>query len=832
MPSMWHRTGNGLHLIWCLSETLEADAWEQDAGRLKLLMFGQGLVIDPQGTVRDKGARVCGPDWQNYRQPAQPCQTSVVYQQEQRIKAVTWRNWMGQYSHLQVVAGTTHAARGGINSEFAIAPTKPNLSVAVTECNVLAQMIATGGKGIDYHGWNMAIMQLAKHDDMDQGLAWAQSASQSWDGWDAADVKAKFEGHVKEANYASITCAKMATAHPQFGAWCASCAYLGKVATSAGIRAPAATTTVTMQANGTTGVVHQFRQPTTPRTDSVIAGLYENTPRGVVYRAIEGLDDVWPGMAVDDLEGFATYERSDLCVEMQFTARHIGRGSTSRVVLSNVEVAVGQTARNVLARCGVVPTDVVFKNKVMPMLHTFYDELQNNRRETLRPRVAALGWQPDNSFVTGELRLLPDGSRQTMHPPDKWRPYAAHGDRVRSLALPTQLLQHDQRAAVHAMFAAVLAAPLWRLTGQSGVTINFQSPGTGTGKTTAGDAALSLFGNPDALRSSANDTKAAIQVKLGNAPNLPHLVDDPNASAEDVKEMLFRVNTGQGRSRRQSQTEELQGSSEWKTIMLMLSNHSLEDLIGSTYHGGADLARFLEFTVEPITSTALSGSALDTQRTVLREHNGHFGRTFLSKLVPIQDGVRDAIATRHDKLALRYGGSAIAMRFQLWAGAAMLFAAQAAQRMKLPIDPKLVQQALDAALVKAADQQVSAKVQATLDEVIDGFLAINVPRCLHTHRNNGVAATHNHMIPPTGFSHEINRSDKTLVIALDEFRKHIVAQKHGNAALMAEAAAMGYRRERRRLGDGAWEGQPSRDCLVIDTAGTRWEAMSRLPAKP
>ena len=161
--------------------------------------------------------------------------------------------------------------------------------------------------------------------------------------------------------------------------------------------------------------------------------------------------------------------------------------------------------------------------------------------------------------------------------------------------------KHENLKPQAIVFLAGFGSPLMTFTGQDGAVINLVSNESGTGKSTAGKAAMSIWGNPRQLLLNYNDTSNARIHRTGVMSNLPVVMDEmTNVTAEDVSNLLYSIASGRDRNRmRQHSNTERINKSLWNLLVLTNSNASMMDKVGmlkSTPDGEA--ARLLEFHVK------------------------------------------------------------------------------------------------------------------------------------------------------------------------------------------------------------------------------------------
>ena len=124
---------------------------------------------------------------------------------------------------------------------------------------------------------------------------------------------------------------------------------------------------------------------------------------------------------------------------------------------------------------------------------------------------------------------------------------------------------------------AGFGALLMPFTGLSGATINLISNESGTGKSTAGYLALSIYGDPREAALIADDTHLAKLHRIGVMNNLPVMSDEmTNISPELLSSMLYSISQGRARHRMEKDVNrERKNITSWKTIFITNSNSSM-----------------------------------------------------------------------------------------------------------------------------------------------------------------------------------------------------------------------------------------------------------------
>ena len=125
-------------------------------------------------------------------------------------------------------------------------------------------------------------------------------------------------------------------------------------------------------------------------------------------------------------------------------------------------------------------------------------------------------------------------------------------------------------------------APLLKFTGQKGAVINFIHSDSGTGKTTILRMANSIFGDPEMLLGTPDDTDVGKILKIGFLNNIVNTMDEiTNMSPADASRTLYAYSQGRGKDKAKASSNELRENSiTWRTISIASSNASFYEKLG------------------------------------------------------------------------------------------------------------------------------------------------------------------------------------------------------------------------------------------------------------
>jgi hypothetical protein len=256
-------------------------------------------------------------------------------------------------------------------------------------------------------------------------------------------------------------------------------------------------------------------------------------------------------------------------------------------------------------------------------------------------RYDQFGWKDnETAFLVGKrlytsTQVLPATGSPTLE------------NRAQYLAIqsrPGASLERWQRAA-NKLFAAGLehqslailcgfAAPLMRFhaEGEGGAIVSFVSDRTASGKTTALEAAASIWGAHKGLKLDETDTRVAKGLKLGVLGNLPCTFDELHQrDPELIREFVLTFTNGTDKDRGTAEGGLKVNKAEWQTILLTASNPSIVDILSNMDASDAPAARILEFVTE--LPPHVEKEDFEEVRRELNFNHGFAGDAYLKKLV-------------------------------------------------------------------------------------------------------------------------------------------------------------------------------------------------------
>jgi hypothetical protein len=276
----------------------------------------------------------------------------------------------------------------------------------------------------------------------------------------------------------------------------------------------------------------------------------------------------------------------------------------------------------------------IFVEQFMP---EFLAQLQRSR--AANQIAGRCGWTDDRTgFVLGSS-LITAGGVEHVRPggiAEEMLAYRSEGDEALwRRAMDIVLAGGSDRQAVVAL---AIASPLMVFTGLNGVLLNAYSPESGIGKSTLGDASLSIWGSPDDLRKSAQDTQNATWRIAGVTGNMPMVIDEfTNVEGRALSDFVYTVTQGREKHRLGSDAKlQAGGSLRWCLAAITTANNSIHDkLQAHRADAVAEATRVFDLRLTPLHVSASELGRLKSELQALRANFGFLGprvvQMFLSK---------------------------------------------------------------------------------------------------------------------------------------------------------------------------------------------------------
>ena len=591
-------SGNGLHVYWLLTEYVSTEQWRPVARKLKAAC--KKFNFDVDRSVMSDSARILRvPNTFNFKNPDEPKEVVL----DQKGETVSIGDFEAILDTLDLpVQRVSKSVDMSSLSETA----KSLLGNKTSKFKKLVR------KSLNDNGCNAIKHIVLNQEDVDEPL-WRAGLSIAWaceDGNEAIHLMSK-----KHPDYdpdettekASLTlgpytCETISELAPELCAGCTqkctSPIQLGtevKRDTSALFDPPSEEELEGDGSLPTQAVQQALYKPPFP---------YFRAANGGVYRQ-EGAGDDAVDVTVYEYDLYPikrVHDPND--GESVVFKLHLPQDGIREFTIPLKKMMATDSFRDFMGEQGVAGTVNQMK-EIMNYSIKFTKELQKLHKA--HEARLQFGWSKDKeSFIVGNRAYV--RNKKPEHNPassttadliDQFVPQGSLGEWKDAV----NVLNREGMEALQLAFGAGFGAPLMEFTGLSGCTINLISNESGTGKSTAGYLALSIFGNPKETALIADDTQLAKLHRLGVMNNLVCMSDEMTNLAPDIlSNMLYSISQGRARHRMEKdRNRERKNISSWRTIFLTNSNASMmSKLSKAKARPDGEMMRLLEIHVKRV----------------------------------------------------------------------------------------------------------------------------------------------------------------------------------------------------------------------------------------
>lgn len=231
---------------------------------------------------------------------------------------------------------------------------------------------------------------------------------------------------------------------------------------------------------------------------------------------------------------------------------------------------------------------------------TYLQELQ--AEQATEATAGTFGWLDESctSFVLGS-RLIKEDTvtdiRLTDLAANFGEAYSPRGD-LQKWSAATDIFGIDGMEQHAFGFLMSAGSPLMIGSGLKSILVNLYSSESGTGKSTTGAFANSIFGNPDKLKLTVEDTNNATFKSMGVYGNLPIYIDEiTGIEHKRAGNLVYFVTQGREK-RRMSKDGGLQESVEWESVTMSSSNSDIYEVLQEKISIDGQLMRILQLKID------------------------------------------------------------------------------------------------------------------------------------------------------------------------------------------------------------------------------------------
>ena len=620
-------SGYGLHCYYPLTQEITKASWVRISSMLRDALTATGMVLDTS-KVCDASMVLRPPGTHNKKQSG--------VKEVKLLSAITLFDPVALATVLKAfvkvvpTASTKTRKASAIMDAILESDFPPAESTLIeTACAQIAGVVAVGGK-VGYNLWRLTI-GISKH--CIDGRTVAHRWSSGDPRYTAKETDAKFDSWTKSAT----TCGSF---ERENSGPCSTCAHRGNITSPIQLGVP----------NTSTPVV-------TP------AGISPKPPRGYTFHgdkifrklgdAAQHVSDyiIFPSRRYKDeetgksmclaecklpKEGWRTYE---LPMDTLATRQDFQMWLVNQQLFVHNKTTVDETRRYML---------------------TYLQELQQDTESDMM--AGTFGWVDDecNAFVLGD-RVITKNTvgevRLSRSAADFTAALTPRGDSVK-WSKATEMYDEPGMALFGLVFLMSIGSPLMVGSGLKSVLVNMYSKNTGTGKTSTGLYALSMYGNPAKLMMTVQDTDNSLFKSMGVYGNLPVYVDEITKIDRDKSGRLGQIAyfITQGREkRRMNKIGGFQESVEWQSIATSSSNDDMYALLSYQMSFEGESMRILQFKMPDTPLFKGAGSAFGYQLSMFLQKNyGMTGEKFINGIL-LMGGPHAVYAKARAKFDAKFG---------------------------------------------------------------------------------------------------------------------------------------------------------------------------------
>ena len=310
-------------------------------------------------------------------------------------------------------------------------------------------------------------------------------------------------------------------------------------------------------------------------------------------------------------EGYFMDEQDGFSYKMKMAVR-MGRNKWVSATVSAKSICAGK--QTLAAEMGAKALIVTHRPDLLERyMKVWVEELQKSGDEISMHEH--MGWQPDRSFVCGDMKYLPDGTSKRVILSEELRKFVKKlrfdvvGDPARYTELINKAYNRPNHEAYQFMYIAGYASMLVALMepGTLGLLVSGWSADSGYGKSTVTKMAVGAFHSPSEVIDANGTTPLALSINAGMRHNLPMVVDELTQwPTEKSADFAYNYTNGKGKEQAAA-AGGLRDNSKynWSNMCLCTGNRSQHENIKMHHQNcGAQLARVFEFEfITPHTET-------------------------------------------------------------------------------------------------------------------------------------------------------------------------------------------------------------------------------------
>ena len=642
---MMVNSGRGVHVYWPLTEAVSAEQWLDAAERLKRACADNGLLADPAVTA-DVVRILRVPFTHNYKgdPPLSVDFFGVSMPEPIALEEFTSKLGVVMMPVTTLDLGTDALYEAYADNSENVFKTIINKTVEGRGCEQL-KYIAMNQSEVSEPLWRAGLSIAKFCVDGDKG---AEKISNRHPNYNEAEMRKKLD-EIK----GPYTCARFDELNE---GTCRDCPLWGEIKSpivlGKRIRESEGQVTVSASINKA-GVKksEEFEIPEYPKP------YFRGAAGGVFLRSSNADGDVEEELIYHH-DIYITRRLHDFELGETLVFRlHLPRDGVRQFNVPLTHVTSREEFRKCMAKEGVTAWGKAL-DKLMVYTTKWIDELQ---RTTMADEAhRQFGWVGDEmeSFVLGDK--LVTATDVEFNPPSSATAgligaFEPKGTREKNLDLLN--FYNKPGYELHQYVVGVgFGSPLMAVTGLNSMSIHLYG-GSGVGKTTAQMAAIGIWGSPDELMNSKEDTHNARMLRGEVMHNIPLVSDEmTNVNGEQMSDYTYQVSSGRQKNRMSASgnTERARGK-PWQLLALSSGNTSAWEILGR--HKAtpkAEMLRMFELNVKMMNFTKGDNTATANLIEDFKSNYGHIGIEYIQWVINNKDEVRkivDSVRVRLDKSA-------------------------------------------------------------------------------------------------------------------------------------------------------------------------------------
>ena len=613
-------SGRGLHIYWALETEISRAEWEPVGLRLRDLCKLHNFYVDPAIFEVARILRI--PGTLNFK--ADPPTPVVVMSAAGPVTFEKFRDLLGVDAIPEApprvkreLSALGKSMLGNVESSFKKIMLR---SAKGTGCQQLLSCFRDRAT-LDEPRWFDALSIAKFCSDRDTAI---HKLSEGHPDYDYAVVEKKVQG-IKGPH----SCVEFEAKNP---GGCEGCPHWGKITNPLALgkditRATKADNTVEVAVETVTGEIevetHEIPEYPFPFFRGKTGGVYMRAEEDEEEPKLVCVHDLYVlKLMHDPIEKFVAVLRV-----------HLPKDGVIEFVIPNTSITDRGELRKALSAVGVLGGEAKFSLLGTYIMASINELQQRQKAELMRLQF---GWaDKDTKFIAGNREISRDGVYHS--PPSSVTRTMTHLFEPKgTLDKWKEVFKLYGRPGLEVQAFAALSAfgsPLLKFTGQKGAIINLIHGKSGTGKTTVLRMANSVFGYPEGLLGTPDDTKVGRIIKVGILNNIVNTIDElTNITGEEISQLLYAYSQGRGKDKAKNNANELRENNvTWRTITLSSGNASLSQKLTVLKNSPeGELMRLMEFKIVPPSSAIVSvEEGKDLFDHALNENYGHAGDVYM-----------------------------------------------------------------------------------------------------------------------------------------------------------------------------------------------------------